>query len=447
MAKRILIIDDQIGTDTVLKHLLPKVSEGAEVTLLAPAAKDADLPAAVDLLIIDSGQLNGALHKALYRRFIGLPTLLLCPADDLDSCRDQAQNLTNGHALGRHQVNAVNLRNALEALFQPSRSVAGLDAAAEDDSQASVTDDSVERSEAPPAMPAISEIAVDGYKIERPLAEGGMGVLYLCTREETGEPVVLKTVSPKAEKAVKLRAIERFDLEFEVISRIKHPNIVKLYDHGRVAGLSYTTMEYFDTGDLKQRLGKGISQQQALKYLVQIADGLQAIHGSGIIHRDLKPANIMFRRDETLAIIDFGIAHDITRQLHLTRSGVRLGTPSYMSPEQSYGGYRTDARADLYALGVILYELLTGKRPYRGKVAKVRQDHLNAPIPRLPNRYWALQPVLEKLMAKYPDDRFESAYDLSKHLVEEYRFDTMLDFEIDEEGDFSSSKSDAKARF
>ncbi len=299
------------------------------------------------------------------------------------------------------------------------------------------------------ASPAVqtAKLRVDGYIIEKKIAEGGMSGIFLCTREEDGKPAVLKTISPRAEEAKKLKAVERSDLEFAVISRIRHPNVVRLYDHGRANGLVYTTMEYFSTGDLKQRMQQGITQQQALSYMVQVAEGLNAIHGSGIIHRDLKPANIMFREDETLAILDFGIAKDITRKMNLTQKGMRLGTPTYMSPEQGNGGYKLDARSDLYSLGVMLYEMLSKKRPYTGRAADVIRAHLNDPIPQLPEEFFEVQAIIDKLMGKFPHERIESAYDLTQFIKANYRYDTTLNFDFDPEGNFLSLEKDNNAQF
>lgn len=304
----------------------------------------------------------------------------------------------------------------------------------------------VENSTQPPAMQN-SQLRVDGYIIREKIAEGGMSGIYLCTREEDGKPAVLKTILPRAEEAKKLRAVERADLEFNVISRIHHNNVVRLYDHGRSNDVVYTTMEYFDTGDLKQRMQKGISQQQALSYMVQVAEGLNAIHGSGIIHRDLKPANIMFRQDDTLAILDFGIAKDITRNLDLTIKGMRLGTPSYMSPEQGNGGYKLDQRSDLYSLGVMLYEMLSKKRPYRGRAPDVIKSHLYDPIPQLPQEFFEVQVIIDKLMGKFPHDRFESAYDLTQFIRANYRYDTTLNFDFDPEGDFLALEKNKSSHF
>jgi serine/threonine protein kinase len=175
---------------------------------------------------------------------------------------------------------------------------------------------------------------------------------------------------------------------------------------------------------------KGMQQQYALRYLRQIAEGLSAIHGCGVIHRDLKPGNIMFRDNDSLAIIDFGISKDINTQLDLTEEGQIMGTPNYMAPEQGKGLYRPDARSDLYSLGVLLYEMLTGNKPYAAPTAAaIMYKHLHDPIPKLPNRFFDMQILVDKLMAKFPQDRIQSAYELIGFLDDEFKLDMVpLDF-------------------
>lgn len=348
---------------------------------------------------------------------------------------EQELSLSPNNADKSHNTSAIDITSSSNVLTDTNTD--------DKDEKTSASESKVESA----AIQLNKKIRVDGYEIQSKIAEGGMSGIYLCKREEDGKPAVLKTILTRAKNVKKLKAIERSDLEYNVISRINHPNIVKLYDHGRVGDFVYTTMEYFDTGDLKQRMEKGITQQQALSYMVQIADGLNAIHGSGIIHRDLKPANIMFRQDETLAILDFGIAKDITNKDNLTLPGMRLGTPSYMSPEQGNGGYKLDARSDLYSLGVMLYEMLTKKRPFRGRAADVIKAHMYDPIPQLPGEYFEVQTILDKLMGKFPHDRFESAYDLTQFIRSNYRYDTTLNFDFDPDGDFLALDRDKNALF
>jgi serine/threonine protein kinase len=168
-------------------------------------------------------------------------------------------------------------------------------------------------------------------------------------------------------------------------------------------------MEYFSRGDLRARIAAGVSAEAALSYVKQTAAALDAIHAAGIVHRDLKPDNLMLRKDGSLALADFGIAKHVAMLITDTAHGEVVGTPYYLSPEQATA-QPVDQRCDLYSLGVILYEMLTGRKPYRASTAEVLLDmHANAPVPTLSSPYEALQPVLDRLMAKNRDERYASA--------------------------------------
>jgi tRNA A-37 threonylcarbamoyl transferase component Bud32/DNA-binding NarL/FixJ family response regulator len=269
--------------------------------------------------------------------------------------------------------------------------------------------------------------AIAGHKILQKIGQGGMSSIYLAEREADKKQVVIKTLSMAMIDNKK--TVMRANQEFKLISRIKNRHIVELIDQGTIGDVLYTIMEHFQSGDLKQRLRDGIKQQDALNYMRQIADGLNAIHGCGIIHRDLKPGNIMFRDDNSLAIIDFGISKDINSKLDLTSPGQIMGTPNYMAPEQGKGAYKPDARSDIYSLGIMLYEMITGKKPYAAPTgAAILYKHLHDPIPHLPNQFYELQPLLDRMLAKFPHQRFQSAYDLIQYIDKEFRWDLTLDF-------------------
>jgi DNA-binding NarL/FixJ family response regulator/tRNA A-37 threonylcarbamoyl transferase component Bud32 len=268
---------------------------------------------------------------------------------------------------------------------------------------------------------------IAGHNILQKIGQGGMSSIYLAEREADKKHVVIKTLSMAMIDNKK--TVMRANQEFKLISRIKNRHIVELIDQGTIGDVLYTIMEHFQSGDLKQRLRDGIKQQDALVYMRQIADGLNAIHGCGIIHRDLKPGNIMFRDDNSLAIIDFGISKDINSKLDLTSPGQIMGTPNYMAPEQGKGAYKPDARSDIYSLGIMLYEMLTGKKPYAAPTgAAILYKHLHDPIPHLPNQFYELQPLLDRMLAKFPHQRFQSAYDLIQYIDKEFRWDLTLDF-------------------
>ncbi len=165
----------------------------------------------------------------------------------------------------------------------------------------------------------------------------------------------------------------------------------------------------FRAGDFKSRLLRGILEADALRYLEQIARALQVVHEAGILHRDLKPPNLMLRENDTLVLIDFGLARTLGGAPNSTRTGVLRGSPYYMSPEQALGE-DLDGRTDLYGLGILFYEMVTGRKPYTGHSAMdVLQQHVTAPLPQLPHSHVHLQSLLEGFIAKSRDDRFATA--------------------------------------
>ncbi len=175
-------------------------------------------------------------------------------------------------------------------------------------------------------------------------------------------------------------------------------------------------MEYLPNGTLKERIAAGLTPEQGLTYIRQIASALGYAHGLGLVHRDVKPANILFRADGTAVLSDFGIAKSLDDRTQFTQAGFAVGTPSYMSPEQARG-QDIDGRADLYALGVVLYEILVGKLPYTGNDAlSTALAHLTEPLPELPVHHGRYQDVLRKLLAKDPAERFPDAAALLRAL-------------------------------
>jgi serine/threonine protein kinase len=175
-------------------------------------------------------------------------------------------------------------------------------------------------------------------------------------------------------------------------------------------------MEYLAGGDLKQKIRQGISEQDAVVYIQQIASALAKVHTVGVLHRDLKPGNIMLRKDGSIALIDFGLAKRMRLKLEMTDHGEIFGTPYYMSPEQGHAN-AVDARSDIYSLGVIFYEMLTGQKPYLADNAMgIIYKHSNSPIPLLPTRLAQYQAVMNLLLAKKPDDRLQTADEISEWL-------------------------------
>ena len=217
-------------------------------------------------------------------------------------------------------------------------------------------------------------------------------------------------------------ALARFIQEYALVSRIAHPHVVRIYDQGFTDDHAYIAMEYFEAGDLRGELRGPLGRERALDVLAQVAHALDAVHAQGIIHRDLKPENVMLRADRSVALADFGVAKSLEQPevlgLTQTRHGEVVGTPYYLSPEQASGRPITPA-TDLYSLGVMFYEMLTGSRPYSAEsLDLLLARHLTAPVPQLPAEFGGLQSILDKLMAKAPEDRHPSARALLDQLAE-----------------------------
>jgi eukaryotic-like serine/threonine-protein kinase len=266
--------------------------------------------------------------------------------------------------------------------------------------------------EAAPAAPVAPDL-IPGYLIRETVGESEKAVVYLAHSESLGRDVALK-VSLGESDADQHQMLAR---EFEAVSRIRHPAIVELHDYGVHAGREYLAMEYFPRGDLKTRMYQGISEGEALRYLEHIASALRVVHHAGILHRDLKPPNVMLRENDDVALIDFGLARNLEGGLQSTRTGVLRGSPYYMSPEQALGE-PLDARTDLYSLGIIFYEMLTGRKPFAGTSAiEVLQEHVNAPVPQFPERYVHYQPMLGRMLAKSRDQRYASAEEVIEALA------------------------------
>ena len=255
------------------------------------------------------------------------------------------------------------------------------------------------------------KLEIPGYKLLKEIGRGGMSTIILGDRLEDHVNVVLKIMFTHGMEDP--TALQRFMLEYNLLSNVNHPHIVRIYERAFAADFAYIAMEHFPAGDLAARIKEGIRPAEALEYLRQMASGLGAAHELGIIHRDIKPGNILFKEDGSLTITDFGVAKQGDQDMEdITVNNMVVGTPYYISPEQG-SGMKVDQRSDLYSLGVIFYEMLSGKRPYRGNsVNELLRSHVVAPIPRLPDYLVRYQPIIDGLLAKDPDDRFQNSREL-----------------------------------
>lgn len=257
---------------------------------------------------------------------------------------------------------------------------------------------------------------VKGYRYIEKLAVSEHSAVYLAEKEADGINVILKVLRQVPDLSDGIGAFDRFLQEYELIAELDHPNIVKIYDLGVSDDHAHIAMEYLAGGDLKRKIRRGITEKEAVNYIRQIASALARVHQVGVLHRDLKPGNIMLRDDGSIALIDFGLAKRMRLKLELTDHGEIFGTPYYMSPEQGHAN-RVDARSDIYSLGVIFYEMLTGEKPYLADNAMgIIYKHSNSPIPLLPPRVAKYQAVMNLLLAKKPEDRLQTANEICEWL-------------------------------
>jgi tetratricopeptide (TPR) repeat protein len=255
------------------------------------------------------------------------------------------------------------------------------------------------------------------YTIVRELGHGGSATVYLAVQNKLNRRVALKVLHGVLSADRSLG--QRFLREARIVAKLNHPHIVPVHDVGEAPdqGGCFMAMEYLAGGTLKDRL-PDLTLGEALQCLVQITRALGHAHRHDIVHRDVKPDNILFRDVHHALLADFGIARTTQSLTHMTMTGALLGTPDYMSPEQ-VGGGEVDARSDLYSLGVVLYELLTGHRPFTGdSVMSTGLAHITTPPPPLPAASKGFQACLDRALAKRPEQRYPSAEAFAAALAE-----------------------------
>lgn len=248
-----------------------------------------------------------------------------------------------------------------------------------------------------------SALQIPGYILHGPLGKGGMAEVHLATQQSLQRQVAIKILSKSEDQAF----IQRFIKEGHLIASLHHPSIITIYDIDRLAdGRHYLAMEFLSGGDLARHKGELFAPERTLAIVRQIASGLAVVHDKGLVHRDVKPANILFRGDGTAVLTDFGVAKDLDLDSELTQFGIAVGSPAYSSPEQAQC-LPLDARSDIYSLGVILLEMLTGSNPFRGgNYTQTVMNHVQMPAPILPAHLAPCQALLERMLAKDPEQRF-----------------------------------------
>jgi DNA-binding NarL/FixJ family response regulator len=402
MNARLLIVDAERELRTWLRHHIEILWPDAAVLEMEPA--ELELHAAgltsrnLDLIVLGAhcgdaleDPATGLEPLRLLQRRDEMPSIVVIASGGNELSAVRALRLGAADYLPRSLLNAQRLATALRLALRARR-------------RASPT-----RPRPAKALPRRidpSHLDLPQYAILHKLGESSRAVVYFAYSITLGRNVALKISKPTVEDAEESREFAR---EYAAICAVQHRSVVEIYDYGFHAGREFIAMEYFPCGDLKTRLQQPMSVNESLGYALRVCGALRVIHGAGLIHRDLKPPNVMLREDGSVVLIDFGLAKGLDSTGRSTAIGVLRGSPYYMSPEQAQG-VPLDARSDLYSVGVMLFEMLTGAKPYVGNSAvEVMQQHVHGPRPQLPSEMAALEPLLEQLMARERGRRFADA--------------------------------------
>jgi serine/threonine protein kinase len=265
---------------------------------------------------------------------------------------------------------------------------------------------------------ALSGQTLGQYRLMERLGRGGMATVYKAYQPSLDRYVAVKVLPQYFAHDPEFAA--RFEREAKAIAKLDHPNILPVYDYGRAKNITYIVMKYVEAGTLKKKLGEPLSLDTVVDIISQVAGALDHAHKQGVVHRDVKPSNVLMDAEGWALLADFGLARMVEATVQLTKTGVGVGTPAYMSPEQGQG-IGVNARSDVYSLGVMLYEMLTGRVPYEAETPMaVVIKHITAPLP-LPRQMNPTIPeeverVVLKALAKAPQDRYQRAGEMVEAL-------------------------------
>lgn len=428
---KILLIDDSADYRRLFVSRLQQEFPSAEVVEYDPVQglPDEDFDwTEYNLILLDYDlnlpDENGLDWLRAFKSYTNLPPILMLTAEDNSRVAVDALKLgAENYLLKRDIEGQVMITKLLESFGQNLLEIAapGEQTTTATMTEASVTDAKpqyadtqrhIQPFQSAPSRDEVMRIEIPGYRLIREIGRGGMSSVILAERLEDQYNVVLKIMFTRGMKDP--TALKRFMLEYNLLSHVEHPHVVRIYERAFAAEFAYIAMEYFPAGDLAGRIKKGIHPTESLEYLRQMASGLSAVHERGIIHRDIKPGNMLFKQNDALAITDFGVAKEADDQEmeDITVNNMVVGTPYYISPEQG-SGMKVDQRSDLYSLGIIFFQMLTGKRPFTGNsVSELLRAHVIEPVPRLPDPLARYQPLIDGLLAKDPDERFQNTREL-----------------------------------
>ena len=400
MWPKVFIIDDSPDYRALLKHHVATHWPDASIKQYDPL-ESGRLPedfsgAGNDLILLGhpAGETDALDWLRQFRRIRGFPPVILIGDDD-ERRIVTAMKIGAADYISKGRLNHRRLIEVIEAVLGQSPPMAA-------SGRFFVNPDAMATSGLP---------SLKGYEFQRRIVVNEMSAVYLVRHLGRGEMMILKVLRQVPDLGGEA-AFDRFLQEYELIAKLDHPNIIKIFDLGVGDDHAFIAMEYCSKGSLKLRISRGLEPDQAFTLMRQIAEALGELHRAGITHRDLKPTNVMFRQDGSLVLIDFGLAKKATLRAEITGTGEIFGTPYYMSPEQGHAS-DVDARTDIYSLGIIFFEMLTGYKPFEGDTAMaVIVQHQQAAVPRLPAGLSGFQPCIDKMMAKNPDDRFESIAEL-----------------------------------